>query len=177
MEDLRKKEFAAQLAKAEATLAERAAKGKSKDDIDTLKSKIPFKWPGAEMFFFQPSSSQLQQRTVGPADTARAKEINPKSECACPPASNGMGRCIGGPRWHGDSHHDYLRKVIRDKQLHLPLGDPTNVVYPKTRGPIAAMPSKCSTVPMADPTMASTNMLSTSLMKAPSIFASSTTLL
>ena len=67
---------------------ERAAKGKSKDDIDTLKSKIPFKWPGAEMFFFQPSSSQLQQRTVGPADTARAKEINPKSE-ARPPASNG----------------------------------------------------------------------------------------
>ena len=142
MEDLRKKEFAAQLAKAEATLAERAAKGKSKDDIDTLKSKIPFKWPGAEMFFFQPSSSQLQQRTVGPADTARAKEINPKSECACPPASNGMGRCIGGPRWHGDSHHDYLRKVIRDKQLHLPLGDPTNVVYPKTRGPrLASMVS------------------------------------
>ena len=45
-------------------------------------------------------------------------------------------------RQYGDSHHDYLRKVIRDKQLHLPLGDPTNVVYPKTRGPrLASMVS------------------------------------
>ena len=114
----------------------RRARGKSKDDIDTLKSKIPFKWPGAEMFFFQPSSSQLQQRTVGPADTARAKEINPQVGVRVPAGVEQDGPLHRRAALARRLAPRLPAKVIRDKQLHL-LGRPDQRRLPEDARPAA----------------------------------------
>ena len=46
---------------------------------------------------------QLQMRTVKPADLAMAIKWAQPTIASRPPASNGMGRHLGGPEWHGDS--------------------------------------------------------------------------
>ena len=49
------------------------------------------------------SSNQAQMRAVGPRDLAMAIAWNKATEASCPPATSGMGRCLGGVRWHGDA--------------------------------------------------------------------------
>ena len=81
--------------------------GPSKDKIETFKSDIPFKWPGADMYFSMPTSTQRQERTITMKDRALSMERNPKSEASCPPASYFM-RTVGHEQWHGDAQHKRL---------------------------------------------------------------------
>ena len=78
---------------------------KGKDSIDTLESTVPFKWPGAEIYFKNAeTATQTQQRTVKPTDTRKSAEINPVSLSSCPPASYFM-RTVGAKEWHGDAKY------------------------------------------------------------------------
>ena len=96
---------------AEAAMVERgraaAARAKAeqgnpfeKREMDTLKSTIPLKMGAPQSIV---SSTQLQMRTVKPADLAMAIKWAQPTIASRPPASNGMGRHLGGPEWHGDS--------------------------------------------------------------------------
>jgi len=77
----------------------------SKEKIETFKSTIPLKWPGAERYFrFAETSTQAQERTVKPLDRALSLERNPKSLAACQPTSYFM-RTVGEKQWHGDARY------------------------------------------------------------------------
>ena len=71
-----------------------------KREMDTLKSTIPLKM-GAP--YTLESSTQRQMATVKPKDLMEAIKWGKPTIASCPPASNGMGRHLGGPEWHGDS--------------------------------------------------------------------------
>lgn len=71
-----------------------------KREMDTLRSTIPLKM-GAP--YNLESSTQRQMRTVKPKDLAEAIKWAKPTIASCPPASNGMGRHLGGPEWHGDA--------------------------------------------------------------------------
>ena len=77
----------------------------SKEKIDTFKSTIPLKWPGAERYFrFAETSTQAQERTVKPLDRAKSLERNSKSLAAVANSTYFM-RTVGEKEWHGDARY------------------------------------------------------------------------
>jgi len=80
--------------------------GFSKDDIETLKSNIPMKWPMKERQL--ESTTMHLYRSITPADRQFAAEATKQTETARPPASGGCGRLLGKPQWHGDAKYDTL---------------------------------------------------------------------
>ena len=106
-EERKRVEEAAKLALADEYSRRQKGPGASKDKIETFKSDIPFKWPGADMYFFLPTSTQRQERTVTMKDRKLSMERNPTSEASCPPASYFM-RTVGAKQWHGDAHYPDL---------------------------------------------------------------------
>ena len=103
----KKAEIAAQAALAEEYKRRQKGPAASKDKIETFKSDIPFKWPGADMYFFLPTSTQRQERTVTMRDRQLSMERNPTSEASCPPASYFM-RTVGAKQWHGDARYPQM---------------------------------------------------------------------
>ena len=103
----KRSEIAAQAALAEEYKRRQKGPAGSKDKIETFKSDIPFKWPGADMYFNQPTSSQRQDRTVTMRDRQLSMERNPKSEASCPPASYFMRTC-GAQEWHGQAKYPQM---------------------------------------------------------------------
>ena len=86
-------------------LARMAAKhtgGFAKPEVDTFVSNVPFKWPGCSNLVPE-SSAQTQMRTVKPNHLAEAIKWGKPAFNACPPATSGMGRCLGQPQYHGDA--------------------------------------------------------------------------
>jgi len=71
-----------------------------KRQVETLKSSIPLKM-GAP--YKLESSTQRQMASVKPKDLAMAIAWAKPTIASRPPASNGMGRHLGGPEWHGDA--------------------------------------------------------------------------
>ena len=106
-EQRKREQAAAAAALAEEYKNRKKGEGPSKDKIETFKSDIPFKWPGADMYFSMPTSTQRQERTITMKDRALSMERNPKSEASCPPASYFM-RTVGAEQWHGDAQHKRL---------------------------------------------------------------------
>ena len=103
-EERKRAEEAAKMALADEYSRRLKGPGASKDKIATFKSDIPFKWPGADMYFFMPTSSQRQDRTITMRDRALSMERNPTSEASCPPASYFM-RTVGAEKWHGNAQY------------------------------------------------------------------------
>ena len=81
----------------------------SKADIETLRSKIPIKWPMANPVL--ESSTQAQMRGVKPKDLAVAIAWGVPAFGACPPATSGMGRVLGRKEWHGEAQHKEMWPV------------------------------------------------------------------
>jgi len=103
---------AAMLAKGAAAREARAARPKSANpferrEVETLKSQIPIKRAMRSDVQLE-SSNQAQMRAVGPKDLAMAIAWNKATEASCPPATSGMGRCLGKARWHGDAMYGDL---------------------------------------------------------------------
>lgn len=80
--------------------------GSAKDGIDTLRSKIPMKWPIGDATL--ETCNQAQMRTVTPADLRTAIGWSASGKASVPDASCGMGRHLGGAKWHGDAMHARL---------------------------------------------------------------------
>jgi len=80
--------------------------GFSKDDIDTLKSNIPMKWPMKEREM--QTTTMALFRSITPSDRAFVAKHTKPTETSCPPASGGCGRLLGKPKWHGDAKYDQL---------------------------------------------------------------------
>jgi hypothetical protein len=81
-----------------------ASKGKGRDAA----SDIPFKWPGADMYFSMPTSTQRQERTVSMKDRAPTSiYATSTSEASCPPASYFM-RTVGAKQWHGEAKYPQM---------------------------------------------------------------------
>jgi len=78
--------------------------GFQKPQKDTLVSQVPFSWPGSSTAVPE-STAQAQMRTVKPADLAMAIKWGVPAFNACPPATSGMGRCLGQPQWHGEAKY------------------------------------------------------------------------
>lgn len=111
-EERKRAEEAAKMALADEYSRRQKGPQASKDKIETFKSDVPFKWPGAEMYFFMPTSTQAQERTVSMRDRALSMERNPKSEASCPPASYFM-RTVGHQQWHGDAQYPDMTATAR----------------------------------------------------------------
>jgi len=95
----------------EARAAVKAAKaikrtGFSKDDIETLKSNIPMKWPMKERSL--ESTTMSLYRSIKPTDRLLAMSYAKQTDTSRPPASGGCGRLLGKPTWHGDAKYDQL---------------------------------------------------------------------
>jgi hypothetical protein len=96
-------ELAAQLKKDRMALKELQMRGGFvKPSVDTLTSQVPFGMAGADILPLE-STAQAQMRSVKPAHLAMAIKWNRPAFNACPPATSGMGRCLGEPQYHGDA--------------------------------------------------------------------------
>lgn len=88
-------------------MASKLAGGFEKPGVETLVSNVPFKWPGSSAHVPE-SSTQVQMKTVKPADLAKAIAWGKPYMSSCPPATTGMGRCLGKPQYHGDAMYPKL---------------------------------------------------------------------
>jgi len=112
-------QLAAQLKKDRlARQAEKLKGGFQKPAVDTLTSNVPLTWPGSSTLVPE-SSTQSQMRTVKPADLAMAIKWGVPAFNACPPATSGMGRCLGLPQYHGDAM--YHQKWPVAQKMYVPV--------------------------------------------------------
>jgi len=79
--------------------------GLQKSQIETLKSNVPMKWPGASHYASGLSEAQQQQRSV-PSDM-REKMIKQRIVYGPPPGSC-VHRHVGRKAWHGDAKYPQL---------------------------------------------------------------------
>lgn len=64
---------------------------------------MPLKWGGAPIKMS--SSNHEQMACVKPQDLLMAIKWGVPTIACNPPATSGMGRHLGKPNWHGDSHY------------------------------------------------------------------------
>jgi len=98
------------IARANAARLQWAAEGKvpggvSKDQIETLASKIPIKWPMARAKL--ETTTHAMMGSITPSDRAMAWDSTNQTMGARPPASGGCGRLLGKPEWHGDARYPH----------------------------------------------------------------------